>query len=204
MTAANWLEKVLPFLGMLIMAAVGSYFGSYLKKRAENRAVHADLGRLIEQVSAVSAATERIEAKSARSLRIHERQLDILAKLYRHMSDVRGFMQAMTKAFRVENEIQPEEYAKEVNKAMDSAHSAFVDGRLFIPRGLVAKCEDFFKAVVQGQSFFAWSRRIEVVDQAQRGEFWQKASDAAYARIPDILEQIENEARRLIAEGGYE
>jgi hypothetical protein len=47
----------------LMSAFTGSYLGSYLKKKGENRAIHEDIGNLVEQVRAVTAATKEIEAK---------------------------------------------------------------------------------------------------------------------------------------------
>ncbi len=35
------------------LAFIGSYFASYLKKKGENRAIHEDLSKLVDQVSAV-------------------------------------------------------------------------------------------------------------------------------------------------------
>ncbi|MGA3373709.1 MAG: hypothetical protein ABSC48_18325 [Terracidiphilus sp.] len=46
----------------LIFAGIGSYLGSYLKKKGENLATHEDLDKLVEQVAAVTQATKSIEA----------------------------------------------------------------------------------------------------------------------------------------------
>jgi len=47
----------------LIFAGIGSYIGSYLKKKGENLATHEDLGKLVEQVATVTQTTKSIEAK---------------------------------------------------------------------------------------------------------------------------------------------
>jgi len=47
----------------LVAAFVGSYLAAYLKKKGENLATHEDIDKLVEQVSAVTAATKKIEAK---------------------------------------------------------------------------------------------------------------------------------------------
>ena len=40
-------------LTTLIGSFTGSYFASYLKKKGENRAIHEDLSKLVDQVTAV-------------------------------------------------------------------------------------------------------------------------------------------------------
>ena len=47
----------------LASAFAGSYLAAYLKKKGENLATHEDIGKLVDQVSAVTTATKEIEAK---------------------------------------------------------------------------------------------------------------------------------------------
>ena len=42
---------------------LGSLVGAYLKKKGENLATHEDIGKLVEQVAAVTKTTKEIEAK---------------------------------------------------------------------------------------------------------------------------------------------
>jgi hypothetical protein len=50
-------------LTTLIGAFAGSYLGAYMKKKGENRAIHEDINKLVDQVRAVTAATKQIEAE---------------------------------------------------------------------------------------------------------------------------------------------
>jgi hypothetical protein len=52
---------VLPVFG----AAAGAYFGAYWKKKGENAAIHADINKLVDQISAVTTAAKQIEGKIA-------------------------------------------------------------------------------------------------------------------------------------------
>jgi hypothetical protein len=45
-----------------IMAAFGAYFGSYFRKKGENLATHEDIGKLVDQVRAVTMTAKEIEA----------------------------------------------------------------------------------------------------------------------------------------------
>jgi hypothetical protein len=47
----------------LIGAFIGSYLAGYLKKKGENLATHEDIDKLVDQVRAVTTATQEIEAR---------------------------------------------------------------------------------------------------------------------------------------------
>jgi hypothetical protein len=58
------MEKLFAWgLTTLIGAFIGSYLASYLRKKGENLATHEDLGKLVDQVRAVTTTTKEIEAK---------------------------------------------------------------------------------------------------------------------------------------------
>jgi len=59
MTSAQFLYLVLT----AVVAGVGAYFGSYLKKKGGDLATHEDLDKLVDQVKAVTQATKEIEEK---------------------------------------------------------------------------------------------------------------------------------------------
>jgi hypothetical protein len=52
----------LPALEILIGLLIG-YLAGYAKKKGENRAMHEDIEKVVEQMSAVTMATKNIEAK---------------------------------------------------------------------------------------------------------------------------------------------
>src|SRR5205814_8222466 len=47
----------------LVAAGVAAYFGAYWAKRGQNKAILADLNKLLTQVSAVTTTTKQIEAR---------------------------------------------------------------------------------------------------------------------------------------------
>ena len=47
----------------LVGGWAGAYIGSYLKKKGENKAIHENLGKLLDQVAAVTRTTKEIETK---------------------------------------------------------------------------------------------------------------------------------------------
>jgi hypothetical protein len=54
--------NLLSYLGLAVASLIGGFFGAYFKRRGENLATHADLDKLIEQMSAVTETTENIKA----------------------------------------------------------------------------------------------------------------------------------------------
>ena len=173
------------------------FFGAYFKRVGENLATHDDIDKLVKQVSAVTAATKQIEAKIARASRVHERQLDILGKLYRHLYDAQGLIQGMTRSIRMENEPTPEKYASLVAGAMKAAVEDFLNGKLLIPPELVQQCEAFFSSVSVGELNFSLAHD-HMVDPVERAKFWRTAAELAHQQLPKILEEIYATARAEI------
>jgi hypothetical protein len=200
MTGAELLDLIGKYCGVFATTLLGSwsgaYFGSYLRKKGENLATHEDVDKLVEQVSAVTAATKQIEARITRASRVHERQLDILGKLYRHLYDAQELFRRETSA-GMTNGMAPEEYAPRLVKAMGAAQEEFLNGRLFIPLDLVQLCEGFFDAVSKGQRDFEWSLH-SMIDPIRQTEFWKAAAAVAHEQVPKILEQIDDAGRAVV------
>jgi hypothetical protein len=58
------MEPVIVWLLVTLVGSFGgSYLGAYFKKKGENLATQEDIGKLVEQVQAVTKATKEIEAK---------------------------------------------------------------------------------------------------------------------------------------------
>jgi hypothetical protein len=151
----------------------------------------------IEMKASADTEIERVKAFLVRASRVHERQLDILAKLFRYLSDAQSLFQNMTRTGRMAGEITPEEYAPKVSEAMKAAYEEFLNGRLFIPSSLVQECDAFFSAVFEGQRDFSLAN-LPQIDPTKRAEFWTSAAKVAHQQVPKILTEIEGAARAVI------
>lgn len=151
----------------------------------------------IEMQAKADAEIERVKAFLVRVSRVHERQLDILSKLFRHLSDAQLLFQNMTRSGRMAGEVTPEEYAPRVMEAMQSAYEDFLNGRLLIPIAFVQQCEKFFSVVFDGQRDFSLAH-IPQLDPVERAKFWTSAAAVAHQDVPKILVQIEEAARGVI------
>lgn len=62
----DWFGFVKYTVGAVLVvasSALGGYWGAYAKKKGENTATHEDIGNLLEQVQAVTKATEEIKSE---------------------------------------------------------------------------------------------------------------------------------------------
>jgi hypothetical protein len=59
--------EILKFVGWGLTtlggAFIGSFLGSYMKKKGENVATHEDIEKLVDQMKAVTQATKEIESR---------------------------------------------------------------------------------------------------------------------------------------------
>ena len=72
----------------------GAYLGSYLRKKGENRAIHEDIGKLVDQMKAVTQATKEIEAKISDDVWARQRRWelrrDILLQTMDEIANMQG------------------------------------------------------------------------------------------------------------------
>jgi hypothetical protein len=84
--------NLLSYLGLAVASLIGGLFGAYLKRRGENLATHADLDKLIEQMSAVTETTENIKAAISDDVWDRQKQWelrrDTLFETVRALSDL--------------------------------------------------------------------------------------------------------------------
>ncbi len=75
----------------------------------------------IEMKASADTEIERVKAFLARTARVHERQVDILTKLYRHFFAAQTYLQLMAAGTRLEGEVSVDEYRRLCSEAIVSA-----------------------------------------------------------------------------------
>jgi hypothetical protein len=70
------MHLIIPVLAILVAGFVG-YFTGYMKKKGENLATHEDINKLLEKVSAVTAATKQIDAKISNDVWERQRRWEL-------------------------------------------------------------------------------------------------------------------------------
>jgi hypothetical protein len=141
---------------------------------------------------------EELRALLTRASRVHERQDDTLAKLYRHCFDAQEYLKRMASTIRFGSEPSEDEYRRLFAASIASARDTLSDGRLFIPPELAEQCDRFFVAIFQGHTHLDIAQHPMTVDGRQRAGFWAEAQKTAYEEVPGILQQIERAARNVI------
>jgi hypothetical protein len=68
-------------LTTFVTAGCGAYLGSYLRKKGENKAIHEDIGKLVDQMKTVTQATKEIEAKISDDIWNRQRRWELKREL---------------------------------------------------------------------------------------------------------------------------
>jgi hypothetical protein len=194
----NWQEIIATFVATVGGGGVLLAAAAWLIKAVVTNRLALDAEKFkIEMKASADIEIERVKAFLTRGSRVHERQLDILAKLYRHFYDAQGNLRKMTSAGHMVGDKSTEEYAGLVNKTMAAAHEELANGRLFIPSELAQQCDSFFVAAFDVGHEFAFAH-LPMVDPVQSANSWKTAATVAHKEVPKILQQIEKAARTVI------
>jgi hypothetical protein len=142
-----------------------------------------------------------MRGRARHASRIHDRQVEVLTSVYRHLWEAHAYLQLMSASFRLAGEDSasyPAKFAESVVKARDE----FFASRLLLPSDLAAQCDAFFRRLFEGQMQLGFAQNLALTDGTQRAEFWDRARKIAYEDVPKLLESIEAGARNVIHGSG--
>lgn len=71
------LNQFVFWLFTVLCSGIAAYMGSYLRKKAENAAIHEDIAKLVEQQRAMAEATKRIEAQISNEVWDRQKQWEL-------------------------------------------------------------------------------------------------------------------------------
>jgi hypothetical protein len=118
------------YLSILVTAVVAggsAYFGSYLKKKGENLATHEDVGKLVEQVAAVTQTTKEIESTISGDLWDRQKRWEIkrdaffeAIKALTELEDAVSILDSRFKAAKMSPSPTPEEFNGKVKASHQS------------------------------------------------------------------------------------
>ena len=133
---------------------------------------------------------------------MHERQVDVLTKLHRHLWEAQGYLQHMARSGRIEGEVSVDEYRRLWADAIAASRDTLSEGRLLIPLELTHQCDRFFNSLFQGQRDLTLAGHPIVVDALQRAEFRDKAQTIAAQDTAGLLAELARIAVKRSASGG--
>jgi hypothetical protein len=121
------------FTGVFVTTALGSgagaFLGSYLRKKGENLATHEDIDKLIDQVAAVTDATETIKAQIGSDLwtrqSVWQQKRDAYAKILNVSHSLRESLIDLTQAYRASERSGTEEQRKLTDKNFGEAQNRY-------------------------------------------------------------------------------
>jgi hypothetical protein len=99
----NWQDVITALGGDAVLLAAAAWL---IQKLVSNRLTMEAEKFKIEIRANADTEIERVKSFLTRASRVHERQLDIFGKLYRHLYDAQGLFQNMTKTGRVAGEMK--------------------------------------------------------------------------------------------------
>lgn len=86
-----------------VAAGAGAYLGSYLKKKGENLATHEDIGKLVDQMKAVTQATKEIEAKISNEVWSRQKRWEVqqaaLLESLKELASSEAFLWSLVHAY---------------------------------------------------------------------------------------------------------
>lgn len=174
----------------LVVGMISVWFFSYLREKGKNLATREDIAK-------ITAEIEGVKLHYAGQSRIHERQIDILSKLYKCLLEAQEYSKLMTKSVIFTGE-KPDEYPKLLQASVTKAYKEYTMGLLLLPGDVAGKVDTFFQKVSEEQRQLEMANHPMVADGQERAKFWKKAGTIAYQEIPALLRSIEEQARNII------
>jgi hypothetical protein len=111
------------------VAGVSAYPGSYLRKKGENTALHEDINKLVDQVSAVTAATETIRAQIGSDLWtrqiVWQQKREAYAKVLTVSHAVRESLIDLSQSFRASGRSATEEQREATDQIVGKAQDHY-------------------------------------------------------------------------------
>jgi hypothetical protein len=182
---------------VLMAGMIGWFMKSYLSEKGKNLAIREDIAKITNDIENVKLYYAFLLKRRSH---IHERQVEILGKLYRCLFEVQGYAQRMTSAVIFKGE-KREEYPALFNSALQKAQKEFVSGCLLLPIAVEEQVNAFFQKVLEGQLELGMAHDPMVPDGQERAEYWKKAGAIAHLEMPDLLATIKEQARLIVYPG---
>lgn len=168
----------------LVLAGGGAFFGAYFKEKGKNLATQEDIGKVVEQVAAVTKTTKEIEAKISSEVWDRQKRWELkrdvlfeLAKRVAAIFDILGNLNTAYATARTQSE-NPfvVEHRVESNQKWFDALAALEESKLFVN----AICDKHLQDAVETFNY----RAVKIAYEINKND-------------PDIFRKSHPELRRL-------
>lgn len=178
--------------GGIVFFLLKSFIPSYLNEKGKNLATREDIAKITNEIEGVRLQYAMfLKRRSC----IFERQVELLGKLYKCLSEVQEYSKAQFQAVNPIDE-KPDEY--QLGLSLKEARNEFVTSRLFLPVDVTGQVDTFFQKIDEGRWQRYLAQNTTVSDIQARGQFWEKAVNIIHHEVPALLRIIEEQARKLL------
>ena len=139
----------------------------------------------------------------ARASRLHERQIDILSKLWQELYEVHEAFQLSGPGLGGSDEMR-KKYLTDFWRGLQAAHKQFIRSRLFIrpfPE-IETLIEAFFAKCYSGR-FELFRAQLPDIPGSERAAAWDKVGSIAYADLPTLLQELTCGLSNVITEPSH-
>jgi hypothetical protein len=113
-----------------ISAGAGAYFGGYLKTKGENFATHEDIGKLVDQVAAVTQTTKEIEAQISNKVwdrqKLWEMKREVLFDTVKRIAEIDEALVGLNATVQVEQKPEDPGWRELITERRDAWKAATV------------------------------------------------------------------------------
>ena len=145
---------------------------------------------------------ERQKAFLQRNSKIHERQVDALIAIHSDLEHALFYLQRVASAGRFKGEADDQTQLQRMGKELASAAEQFSKNQLLLTPVLAKRLNEFFNKTFDAGSSLQFSQEFAQYPIVQggmlRAELIDKAREVAFKEIPEILEAIRVEAKKII------
>jgi hypothetical protein len=132
---------------------------------------------------------ERQKAVYASSARTHERRIDVIMNLNRHLIEATRCFQVTTSG---RQEAEPH-----VDEAIKIADGVLVQGLLLVPKPLRELYRSFDRLVSEGTMAYQLALN-EMTNKAAKGPLWSEAVTISCQKLPAVLKEIDSVSRTAL------
>ena len=199
-----WITILLAFGGNAALLAVFVWVGKSLIEKILTRDTLRIENELrtksdIELEKLRSTLAIAVSERHVRFGKLHEKRAEVVAKTYGLLQDLYYYFRKYTSTASLPGESQ-ENKRQNATDAFNSFIDYYIPNKLFLSMLAVEKIDEINKIFKEEFSKFSLFVENEMAGEENKLEIWNKIDTKVSQEIPIILNELENEFRRLLGD----
>jgi hypothetical protein len=200
-----WQTVLLAFGGNAALLAILGWLGKSLLEKIIARETSSYESELREKTDSAIVRLEaelslRAKVHEIKFSRLHEKSAETVAETYALLRTYLVAAANYTKIFEMAGEPSKDDRLVDLNKAMSSFRQYFQIKQIYLPKETAKAIRDLDEKLFKTANHF--SRRVHGKETSASTEDWMKAFEVINEEIPPILEDLEDEFRKLLGHDG--